>query len=87
MRVASLTPLIAFFIISPGGSWSVDNALIPIYHHVRAEWLILLNFTLGKTVIVNGRLNKTGLDINYLIERLDSFANNWLIQFHVVIAV
>ena len=62
---------------------SVPTAPILSYDHITHQWTIPLNFTFGKTVIWSGRPWKLSMEMNYFVEKADSFGPEWFIGFNV----
>jgi len=53
------------------------------YDHEINEWTIPLSFSFGKTVILNERPWKLGMEINYYVEQPDAFGPEWMISFSI----
>jgi len=79
----NLTTAQLFGTYLPGGGWNVGTSPILSYDHVINEWSIPLNFTFGKTVIMDGRPWKLAMEINYFVEQPDAFGPEWFIGFNV----
>ena len=79
----NLTTAQVFGIYLPGGGWNVGTSPILSYDHEAEEWAIPLNFTVGKTVILNGRPWKFAIEINYFVQRPDVFGPEWFVGFNV----
>jgi hypothetical protein len=67
----------------PGGGWNVGSSPIMSYDHEIEEWSIPINFTFGKTVIMNDRPWKLSMEINYFVEQPDAFGPEWFIGLNV----
>ena len=72
-----------FGIYLPGGGWNVGSSPILTYDHEAEEWSIPVNFTVGKTVILNDRPWKIGIEINYFVQRPDVFGPEWFLGFNI----
>jgi hypothetical protein len=79
----SLTTAQLFLTILPGGGWNLGSAPITSFNHKTDEWTIPLNFTLGKTVIWNGRPWKLSVELNYFVEQPDAFGPEWLVGVNI----
>ncbi len=79
----SLTSIQFFGVYLPGGGWNVGSSPTMTYDHEINEWTIPLNFTFGKTVMMNERPWKLGMEINYYVEQPDAFGPEWMISFSV----
>lgn len=67
----------------PSGGWNVGTSPIMSYDHETNESTIPLNFTLGKTMILQGRPWKFGLEFNYYVKQPDIFGPDWAITLEV----
>jgi hypothetical protein len=79
----SLTTVQAFYTYLPGGGWNLGTTPIMTFDHNSDQWTIPINFTLGKTIIWNGRPWKLSAEINYYVEQPDAFGPDWFIGFNV----
>jgi hypothetical protein len=79
----SLTTVQLFGTYLPGGGWNVGSSPIMSYDHEIEEWSIPINFTFGKTVIMNDRPWKLSMEINYFVEQPDAFGPEWFIGLNV----
>jgi hypothetical protein len=79
----NLTNIQFFGTYLPGGGWNVGSSPIMSYDHNSDQWTIPLNLTFGKTVIWSGRPWKLSMEINYFVERSDSFGPEWFVGFNV----
>jgi hypothetical protein len=79
----NLTSAQVFGIFLPGGGWNVGSSPIMAYDHEAEEWTIPLNFTVGKTVILNERPWKIGIEINYFLQQPDLFGPEWFLGLNV----
>jgi hypothetical protein len=79
----SLTSVQAFYTYLPGGGWNLGTTPIMAYDHNADQWTIPINFTMGKTIIWNGRPWKLSGEINYYVEQPDAFGPQWFIGFNV----
>ena len=67
----------------PGDGWAIGTIPIMNYNWESSEWSIPLNLTIGKTVISGKTPVRLQAEINYYIERPDSFGSDWMIGFNV----
>ena len=79
----NLTTMQLFGTYLPGGGWNVGTSPIITYDHIVNQWTIPINFTFGKTVIWSGRPWKLSAEINYYVEKADSFGPEWFIGINV----
>ena len=79
----SLTTVNAFATWLPGGGWNVASAPIMSYDHENSQWTLPLNFTLGKTVIWNGRPWKLSAEVNYYVDQPDAFGPEWMFGINI----
>ncbi len=79
----SLTTIQVFGSVIPGGGWNYGSSPIMSYDWKSEQWTIPLNFNFGKTTIWNERPWKLSMEINYYIERADTFAPEWMIGFNL----
>ncbi|MEH6611600.1 MAG: hypothetical protein V7696_19690 [Halioglobus sp.] len=78
-----VTTLQVFGVYLPGGG--IDYAFSPImdYNHETEDWTIPLNFTMGKTTVINSRPWKFSVGFNYYVEKPDDFGPDFMIEFTV----
>lgn len=79
----NLTSAQLFGVYLPGGGWNVGSSPILTYDHEAEEWSIPLNVTVGKTVILNGRPWKIGIEINYFVQHADVFGPEWFFGVNI----
>jgi hypothetical protein len=79
----NLTTIQLFGTVLPGGGWNYGSSPILSYDHISNQWTIPLNVSLGKTVIWNGRPWKLSAELNYYVEKSDTFGPEWFIGFNV----
>jgi hypothetical protein len=79
----NLTTIQLFGTYLPGGGWNYGTSPILSYDHISDQWTIPINFTFGKTVIWNGRPWKLSAELNYFVEKSDSFGPEWFVGFNV----
>jgi len=78
-----ITTMQIFGIFLPGGGWNVGSSPIMSYNHEINESTIPLNFTVGKTVRLNGRPVKVSVELNYYVKQPDQFGPEWMIGFNL----
>jgi hypothetical protein len=79
----NLTTIQLFGTVLPGGGWNYGTSPIITFDHISDQWTVPLNFTFGKTVIWSGRPWKLSMEVNYYVEKADSFGPEWFIGFNV----
>lgn len=79
----SLTTIQVFAIGLPGGGWNAGSSPIMTYDHEAEEWIIPLNVTAGRTVVLGGRPWKFAAELNYYVERPGGFGPQWMFGFNV----
>jgi hypothetical protein len=79
----SVTTLQVFGITLPGSGYSVGTAPIITYDWESQDFTVPLNLDIGKTIIINGRPWKLGLELNYYIEQPGSFGPKLMIGINV----
>jgi hypothetical protein len=53
------------------------------YDWERKQWTVPLQVNVGKTVMLNGRPWKLSVEVNYYVEKADSFGPEWMISLNV----
>ena len=79
----NLTSAQLFGVYLPGGGWNFGTSPIMTYDHEAEEWSIPLNFTVGKTVILNGRPWKLAIEVNYFVQQPDVFGPEWFLGLNI----
>ena len=79
----SLTTIQLFGTVLPGGGWNYGSSPILSYDHISDQWTVPLNLTFGKTVIWSGRPWKLSMELNYYVEKADTFGPEWFVGFNV----
>ncbi len=79
----NLTSIQAFYTYLPGGGWSVGTGPTMTYDWESEQWTVPLQANVGKTVVWNGRPWKLGFEVNYYVERADSFGPEWMVSFNI----
>ena len=79
----NLTSAQVFATYLPGGGWNVGTSPINTYDWNSSQWTIPLNLTFGKTVILDGKPWKFSAEINYYVEKSDTFAADWMVSLNV----
>jgi hypothetical protein len=75
----NLTSVQLFVTLLPGGGWNVGTSPIMSYNWNNDQWAIPLNLSFGKTVILGETPWKLSAEINYYVERNDTFAPEWMV--------
>ncbi|MEP4076331.1 hypothetical protein [Haloferula sp.] len=79
----NLTTIQLFGTWLPGGGWSVGTAPILSYDWGSNQWNIPLNLNFGKTVILGGKPWKLSAEVNYYVERPDTFGAEWMVGINI----
>ncbi len=79
----NLTTCQLFATYLPGGGWNVGSSPILTYNWESEEWTVPLNFTFGKTVVLNGKPWKLSAEINYYLEQPDAFGPEWMVGINI----
>jgi len=79
----SLSTLQVFNVFLPAGGWSVASGPIMTYSHINDNWDVPLNFAASKTVKINGRPWKFGLELNYYVSDANKFGPKWMIAINI----
>lgn len=79
----NLTNTQLFYTYLPGGGWSVGSAPTVTYDWTTDQWTIPLQLNVGKTVIRDGRPWKFSVELNYYVERPDSFGPEWMLSLNI----
>ena len=75
---------VQFIVIGlPGGGWNIGTKPIVTYDWKSEEWTVPLNAAVGKTVILNGRPWKLGIEVNYYVDKPNSFGPRTMVEFNV----
>jgi hypothetical protein len=67
----------------PGGGWSIGTNPIMNYDWNSNQWTIPINLTVGKTVKFGNTPVKLQAEINYYVEKPDTFGSEWMIGFNI----
>lgn len=67
----------------PGDGWSIGSTPIINYDWNSDQWTVPLNLTVGKTVMFGKTPVKLQAEINYYVEKPDSFGSEWMIGFNI----
>ena len=67
----------------PGGGWNIGSSPIMSYDWNQSQWNIPVNMQIGKTVIINDKPWKFSAEVNYYVEKSDTFASEWMISLNV----
>ena len=78
----NLTTIQPFFTYLPGGGWSVGSGPSITYDWESEQWTVPLQINAGKTVVFNGRPWKLSVELNYYIEKPDSFGPEWMLSLN-----
>jgi hypothetical protein len=72
-----------FLVGLPGDGWSVGSTPILNYDWNAEQWTIPLNLTVSKTVQIGSTPWKLAAEINYYVEKPDTFGAEWMIGFNI----
>ena len=67
----------------PGNGWNYGTGPKISYDWHNEQWTVPLNFNVGKTVMWKGKPWKLSMEINYYVERSDTFAPEWMVGFSI----
>ena len=79
----NVTTIQLFGTYLPGGGWNLGTSPIITLDHETDQWTIPVNFTAGKTVIWNGKAWKISGELNYYVEKSDTFGAEWFLGFNI----
>ena len=79
----NITSIQAFYTYLPGGGWSVGTGPTITYDWESEQWTVPLQVNAGKTVVWNGRPWKLSVEVNYYVEKADTFGPEWMIGFNI----
>lgn len=79
----NLTTITAFFSYLPGGGYNVGSAPIITYDWDNEQWTVPLQINAGKMVMFGGRPWKLSIELNYYVEKPDTFAPEWMLSLNV----
>ncbi len=79
----NLTSIQAFYTYLPGGGYSVGSGPTITYDWESEQWTVPLQVNAGKTVVWNGRPWKLSVELNYYVEKADTFGPEWMISFNI----
>jgi hypothetical protein len=82
-RSFNSSQLQAFLVWLPGGGWSIGSTPIMDYNWNSNQWTIPINLTVGKTVKIGNTPWKLAVEINYYVEKPDTFGSEWMIGFNI----
>ena len=79
----NLTTIQPIFTYLPGGGWNVGTGPSITYDWEAEQWTVPLQVNFGKTVVMGGRPWKLSAEINYYVEKADTFAAEWMLSLNV----
>jgi len=77
------TVLQPIFTYLPGGGWNIGTAPIIAYNWENEQWTVPLHLTVGKTVMISGRPWKLAVEMDYYVEKPDTFGPEYRISFNI----
>ncbi len=80
ISVTSVQPLATYL---PGGGWAIGTAPVITYDWNSEQWVVPMNLTVDKTVVIGGRPWKLGVELNYYVEKSDTFGPDVGISFNI----
>jgi hypothetical protein len=79
----NLTSIQAFYTYLPGGGWNVGTGPIITYDWESEQWTVPLQINAGKTILFNGRPWKFSVELNYYVEKSDTFGPEWMLSLNI----
>ena len=79
----NLSSMQLFATFLPGGGWNVGSSPFLTYDWNSSQWTIPINLTVGKTVIMGGKPWKISAEVNYYVEKADSFGPEWMVGINL----
>lgn len=79
----NLTTIQPIFTYLPGGGWNVGTGPSITYDWEAEQWTVPLQINFGKTVVLNGRPWKLSAEMNYCVEKANSFGPEWMLSLNV----
>jgi hypothetical protein len=80
INVTSLQPIFTYL---PGGGWNIGTAPNIAYNWENEQWTVPLHLTVGKTVVISGRPWKFAVELDYYVEKSDTFGPEWMLSFNI----
>lgn len=81
--IINLTTIQPMFVYLPGGGWNVGTGPSITYDWESEQWTVPLQLNAGKTVVWGGRPWKLSVEVNYYIEKADTFGPKWMLSFNI----
>ena len=82
-KSVNVTNLQLFATLLPGGGWNVGSSPTFSYDWGSDQWTIPININVGQTVIRDGQPWKLSVEINYFVEKSDSFGMKWFVGVNI----
>ncbi|RLB99499.1 MAG: hypothetical protein DRH90_20390 [Deltaproteobacteria bacterium] len=81
----NLTTIQPLFVYLPGGGWNVGSAPSITYdwQAEQDQWTVPLQVNVGKTVVWSGRPWKLSVEVNYYVEKAETFGPEWMVGLNV----
>ena len=80
INVTTLQPIFTYL---PGGGWNIGTAQNITYNWEKEQWTVPLHLTVGKTVVFNGRPWKLAVELDYYVEKSDTFGPELMLSFNI----
>jgi len=80
INVTMLQPIFTYL---PGGGWNIGTAPNIAYNWENEQWTVPLHLTVGKTVMISGRPWKLAVELDYYVEKSDTFGPEWMLSFNI----
>jgi hypothetical protein len=79
----NLTTVQVFATLLPGDGWNVGTSPITSYDWNSSQWNIPINLQFGKTVIIDKKPWKFSAEVNYYVEKSETFAAEWMVSLNI----
>lgn len=67
----------------PGGGWNIGSSPIMNYDWISRQWTIPLSVSVSKTVSYGSTPVKLEFEVNYYVERPDTFGPKWMVSLNI----
>jgi hypothetical protein len=79
----NLSTIQLFYTHLLGGGYNVGSGPSITYDWTTEQWTVPLQINAGKTVVFNGRPWKLSVELNYYVEKSDTFGPEWMLSFNI----
>lgn len=80
ISVTTMQPIATYL---PAGGWAIGTAPVISYDWNSEQWTVPINLTVDKTVMFGTRPWKLGVELNYYVEKSDTFGPDFGISFNI----